>query len=352
MTRPAPQLAALLTLLATAATAAAQPRLPGVVAAPTPWANKLFVPDIQRDPSQAAPVEVVQDFGTLPKGTLAVHKFIITNVYAVPLQVTEIRRTSEAVQAYPPEKVLQPNDKAEFVVTLDTAQFTGARSETLQVSFGTASVSTATIRLKATSRADVMLAPGSFNFGIVGPGATPTKSVTVEYAGKSKDWSITGVVPPNGTFEVTTSSGGKNKTKISVTLKTGTAAPGPFNDFLQLVTNDPTTPVINVAINGTLQTPLKVSPAAIAFPAMKLGQTVSFRVIVSGNDVGAFKIDPLPDTGDGLTVETLNGASPIHTIVVKFTPTKAGDYKRDLQIKTTIKGTPTVDISVTAPVVP
>lgn len=257
------------------------------------------------------------------------------------------------MQAYPPEKILQPNDKAEFVVTLDTGTFTGERSETLQVSFGPASVSTATIRLKAVSRADVMIAPGSFNFGIVTPGSTPTKSITISYTGKQQDWAVTGIVPPGGPFEVTTTAAKGNATKISVTLKTGATVPtGSLNDFLQLRTNDPTTPVVNVAINGMLPSPVEVSPNAVSFPTVKVGQPVTFRVIVRGNGIGPFKIEPLVDSGDGLAVQCLNAPLPNHTIVVTFTPTKAGDFSRDLQLKTDIPSNATVNLKVTAKVVP
>ena len=323
-------------------------------AAPSAWANKLFLSNVEADPSQPAPGEVVHDFGTLPKGTLAVKTFTVTNIYAVPMQVTDVRRTSETVQAYPPQRLLQPNEKAEFVVTLDTARFVGAGSETVQVSFGPTNVSTATLRVKATSRADVMLSPGSFNFGAVAPGASPTKTVTVEYAGKQKDWAVTGVVAPAGPFDVTTSDAGRGKTKINVTLKANAAtATGSLNDFLQLRTNDPATPVITVAINGTLRAPLEVGPSNVAFPQpVKIGETVAFNVIVKGSNVGPFKIEPLADGGDGLSVQTLNAPNPVHTITVRFTPTKAGVYAREVKLPTDLKGQPTVNLTVTATVVP
>ncbi len=350
-----------MTRLATTLTAAllvalplcAQPALAPAAAAPSPWANKLFLADIATNPSQPAPQEIAYDFGTVPKGTLCVTKFTITNIYAVPVQVTDIRRTSETVQAYPPQKVLQAYDKAEFVVTLDSSKFTGAGTETVQVSFGPTNVSTATLRVSAVSRADVMLAPGSLNFGVVTPGSTPTKSVTLEYTGKQADWAVTGVVDPTGPFEVTLGESKKGKTKIGVTLKSkADGVTGSFNDFLQLLTNDPATPVINVAINGTLLSPLEVRPGKVNFAAVRLGESRSFHVLVTGNGVGAFKVDPLADIGDGLSVQTLPGEGPNQTIVVKFTPTKAGAFAKDVKLTTNLKSLATVNLSVVAEVLP
>ena len=322
-------------------------------ASPSPWANKLFLADIATNPSQPAPDEIAFDFGTVPKGTLCVHKFTITNIYAVPMQVTDIRRTSETVQAYPPQRVLQANDKGEFVVSLDTSRFTGVGTETVQVSFGPTNVSTATLRVTARSRADVMLAPGSFNFGVVNPGSTPTKSVTLEYTGKQKDWAVTGVVAPTGPFEVTTSDAGRGKTKISVTLKSqGGNANGSFNDFVQLLTNDLATPVVNVAVNGTLLSPLSVSPDKLNFGAVRLGETKTVRVIVRGNDIGPFTIDQLANAGDGLSVQTISEPTLVHVVVVTFTPVKVGDYAKDVNLPTNLKGAATVNLVVTASVMP
>ena len=351
MTRLATTLAALAFLSGTL-TAQPTPSGPGT-AAPSAWANKLFLDDIVANPSQPAPAEIAYDFGTVPKGTLCVFKFTITNIYAVPMQVTDIRRTSETVQAYPPQKVLQAYDKGELVVTLDTSRFTGIGTETVQVSFGPTNVSTATLRVTAVSRADVMLAPGSFNFGVVTPGSTPTKSVTLEYAGKQQDWAVTGFVVPTGPFEVTTTDAGRGKTKVSVTLKSQVGnASGSFNDFVQLRTNDPATPVVNVAVNGTLLAPLAVTPDKVNFGPVRLGETKTVRVIVRGNDIGPFKISPLADAGDGLSVQAIKDAALTHVVVVSFTPVKVGDYAKDVKLPTNLKGAATVNLSVTATVLP
>jgi len=343
----------LATLLLAGGQLLAQPAAGSGAASPSPWANKLFLDDIATNPSQPAPAEIAFDFGTVPKGTLCVHKFTITNVYAVPMQVTDIRRTSETVQAYPPQKVLQANDRGEFIVTVDTSRFTGVGTETVQVSVGPTNVSTATLRVTATSRADVMLSPGSFNFGVVSPGSTETKSVTLEYTGKQKDWAVTGHVAPTGPFEVVTADGGRGKTKISVTLKTNVgSASGSFNDFLQLLTNDPATPVVNVAINGTLQAPVAVTPDKVNFGAVRLGETKSIRVYVRGNGVGPFKIEPFADAGDGLSVQTIKKPAPVQVVVVEFTPVAVGDYAKDLKLTMSLKGGATVNLTVTATVVP
>src|SRR4051794_24220725 len=117
MTPPIRTVLTSVVLAALAGPAVAQPS-----AAP-PWANKFFLTDIASRRDKAPPPVVVHDFGTVPKGTLCAKTFTLTNIYDVPIQVVDIRRSCGCLQAYPPERVLQPNETAEFTVTMDTAQF-------------------------------------------------------------------------------------------------------------------------------------------------------------------------------------------------------------------------------------
>ena len=49
-----------------------------------PWANKFFT-----SKDDAPPRVIVQDFGTLPKGTVRTYRFTMTNIYAVAMDVAE-----------------------------------------------------------------------------------------------------------------------------------------------------------------------------------------------------------------------------------------------------------------------
>ena len=48
---------------------------------PQPWLAKTFGP----------PANLVHDFGTVPRGAQLRHDFVMTNVSAVPLEITSIR---------------------------------------------------------------------------------------------------------------------------------------------------------------------------------------------------------------------------------------------------------------------
>jgi hypothetical protein len=307
----------------------------------TPWANKFFVKD-------NPPPVITHDFGTVPHGTILVHKLTITNIYDVPMQVIDIRKSCTCLEATPPQQVLQPHDTAELTLVMNAGKFSGANTQSFFVTFGPQYVSTAVIRVSANSRSDVTLNPGQLNFGVVALGGKPSQAMTVKYSGKQKDWKITGVVPPTGPFDVQVKENGRGgllglgspEFTVTVSVKEG-AAPGPLSETLSLKTNDATAPVVLVSIAGTVQAPVTVSPANVSFGSVKVGQTFEQKVMVRA--AKPFTVQPLAETADGLALETFPIAGPVQIVTVKFTPKAAGKFAKTLTLQTDL-GPATVSV--------
>ena len=85
---------------------------------------------------------------------------------------------------------------------MNAGKFVGHNAQTFYVTFGPKFVSTAVIRVQATSRTDVTLTPGAVAFGTVPLGSKTSQAVSVKYSGRTRDWKLTEVVPPQGPFEV------------------------------------------------------------------------------------------------------------------------------------------------------
>ncbi len=311
----------------------------GAAAQAAPWANKFFLPDIATNREQAAPAVVTHNFGEVPHGTLCVHKFTITNVYDVPMQITDVRKSCSCLDYIPMTKVLEPNETAEFTVTMNTAKFVGQNAQTFYVAFGPKFVSTAVIRVSATSRTDVSVSPGAVSFGTVPQGTRLNQSVQVKYSGRTRDWKVTEVVPGTYPFEVKlseTSRGGPLRGgaeyQVDVTLN-GNAAPGPISEQVTLKTNDPTNPFIHVGVTGTVVAPLELAPGKVRFE-VKVGESATQRVLVRA--AKPFKVVGVDGAGDGVTVElpAAPAALPVQVIVVKFEPKQPGAVARQLRIRT------------------
>jgi hypothetical protein len=181
---------------------ASQPAQPAA-----PWANKFFLPDIATNRDQPAPAVVTHNFGEVPHGTLCVHKFTVTNIYDVPMQVADVRKGCTCLDYIPLTKVLEPNEAAEFTVTMNTGKFVGANSQNFYVTLSSTSreqffSSTAVLRVSATSRTDVSVSPGAISFGTVPQGTRLSQSVQVKYSGRTRDWKLVEAVPGSYPFEV------------------------------------------------------------------------------------------------------------------------------------------------------
>lgn len=329
-----------LVLSALAGPALAQPVGP-------PWANKFFLPDIDKNPTQPAPTVVVHDFGAVPKGTLCAKKFTLTNIYDVPMQVIDIRRSCGCLYAYPPERVLQPNETDEFTITMDTAQFTGPNAQTIDVTFrgvkdGAEHRGTAKLYIRGNSRPDVTISPGAVLFGAVAQGAKPTQALTLEYTGSKRDgWKVTGVVPPTGPIDVEVRDAGRGpagaKYYVNVTLKPDAPA-GALAEVVTLKTNDPAAPLVQVTVTGLVQAPLVLSTDRLEFPKTKVGEETVLKVLVRSSNSHKFLIRPVADDGSGFSVETFPGPSPVHNVTVKFRPAKPGVVRREIALTTDLDG--------------
>src|SRR3954469_13104649 len=86
-----------------------------------PWGNKFFAP---KDP----PPVVVHDFGTVPFGTTLTHRFALTNIYAVPMQIVEDRKVScGCVRIVRYTQKLEPRETGFVDIEMDGRRFQGSK---------------------------------------------------------------------------------------------------------------------------------------------------------------------------------------------------------------------------------
>lgn len=328
-------------LAQTKGTAQPAPAAQPVVA---PWANKFFLPDIATNREQTPPPVIVHNFGEVPHGTICAHKFTVTNIYDVPMQITEVRKSCTCLDAVPFTRPLQPNESAEFTVTMNAGKFVGFNAQTFYVTFGPRYVSTAVIRVQATSRTDVSINPGGVAFGTIAVGTRPSQSVSIKYSGKMRDWKLTEIAPVQGPFDVKAtevSRGGPFRGgveyQVEVTLKSN-ARPGPVAEQLHIKTTDPAHPVVQVAITANIASPLELAPGKVRFETIAVGQSATQRVIVRA--AKPFKILGVDGAGAGVTVElpATTAALPVQFVTVKFDPTQSGRVARTLHIHTDLDG--------------
>lgn len=311
-----------------------------------PWANKFFAP---KDP----PPVVVHDFGTVPWGTTLTHRFPVTNIYAVPMQIMEDPKVScGCVRIVRYTQKLEARETGFVDVEMDGRRFQGSKAVTIQVRFGPKYQSTAILQVRAFGRADVQINPGQASFGVVALGQRPTQTIDITYTGQQLNWQVTGVDTTNApSVEATVERlpavrGNGAVYRATVSLKPD-AESGMIQDQLLLRTNDPTSPALAVPITGTVQAPLFVVQGAnVKLDQVPVGQEAARNIMVRGNK--PFKITKVEGQGDGLTVKFLPIPNPVQVVTITFQPTQPGELRRKLLITTDQNETTAVTVEASA----
>ena len=297
------------------------------------WAEKMF-----KDGN------LVHDFGTVPHGAQLFHRFTVTNIYAVRMEITQIVPGCGCVTATVAKRVLEPRESTTLDIQMDARKFTGPKKVDIRVTVGPDFVSTAELHVTANSRGDIVFNPGQVTFGTVALGQTPSATVDVEYAGKMA-WTVSEATTPKEapfTAEVKEIYRRPNQVgyQVKVTLKSD-AVPGPFKEFVYLKTNDPTAPLVPVLVDGSVQSPLTVAPAALSLGAVKMGEALTRRVVVRGNKpFRVLGIDGPPEVTLGS--EPSATANTVQTVTFQVNPDKAGAFKHEVKVKTDLQEAPVI----------
>jgi hypothetical protein len=312
---------------------------------PTSWAEKLFQGN------------TAKDFGVVPHGAQLTYRFPMKNIYAVPLEITDVRKSCGCVTATPSTKVLKPQESGYIDIQMDGTRFNGPKAVNIFVTVGPEFISTAVLHVSANARTDVVLNPGEFNFGTVPRGSSTTQVIDIQYSG-SHDWRILEVVNgPDSPVEVKLTETfrqapgrlrkpGKVGYRLEATLKP-TATDGPFRYQVGLKTNDQAQ-VLSVPAEGAVQAALIAAPDTINGVNLKMGQALTKKVFVRGNR--PFRITEVTGQGDGVTVQFEQGrTSTAHFLTVLCQPQKAGALQRQLVIRTDVEkesATVALDVNV------
>lgn len=278
------------------------------------------------------------DFGSVPRGAQLYYQFQLTNIWAVPLEITNVRTSCGCVTATPSLTKVDSRQSATIDVTMDARRFTGSKTISIYVTVGPEYVSTATLTVSANSRADVVFNPGQISFGVVPRGQSPTQVIDVEYAG-ALDWRATEVVsngaPIDATLEELYRRPGQVGYRIKATLKADAPA-GTIKHDLLLKTNDPASPLVPVLAEAIVQASLTVVPSTLSMGTPKVGETVTKSVVVRGSK--PFKILAIEGLGDGIAAALPPTVAPVQIVTVKYQPGQAGGLKRELKIQTDLEG--------------
>ncbi len=291
------------------------------------------------------------DFGTVARGAKAFGHFKIKNLYEETVHIAGVRSSCGCSSPTIVNPTLKTYEEGEIVVQFNTSSFLGYKSATITVTIDQPYYAEVQLHVQGYIRSDVVINPGSVQFGTVDQGQPAEQRLVVNYAGRS-DWQLLDVQSAYPHVEVEMNQIANNGSQISyellVRLKED-APSGYVSDQLVLVTNDTRAKQIPLLMEGRVVPQIAVSPAPLYLGDLKPGQKVTKQLVVRGKQ--PFKITDIRCANGSFTFSKPDEAKPLHLVAVTFTPAKPGRVHEQIEIRTDNSESVTASVAAYANVV-
>ncbi len=318
---------------------------PGVARA-AGWADAMFA-------------ERAHNFGSVPRGAKVKHEFILTNRLAEPVTILNLRASCGCTSGKASVSLVNPGESAVVEAQMDTRNFLGLKSTILYVMLVTASGREAEVRLGVTSNilADIVLNPGSIDFGTVMKGQTPSQTLTIDRIG-APGWKFQRMLSASRVLtaqlaEVKRDPRGAVSYTLTVGLKADAPA-GPVRDEIRLVGNDRESQSIPITVTAFVRGDLTAAPSVLAMGEVHSSGGKQGRFVIRASR--PFAITGVEGVGDGFSVAPPDGSrKTMHVLAVDYKPeegTTRGDLRRVFRVQTDLPGEPPLDLTATLHVQP
>jgi hypothetical protein len=295
------------------------------------------------------------DFGTVACGAKVEHTFIVENVYEEDMIIESVYSSCGCTIPTFNKQVIATREKAEITAELDTVGSIGRKDTTLTVVFGGEFPGEVQLHLHAYIRSDIVVNPGSVQFGSVAQGTKAQQKLAITYAGRP-DWEIVKVESPVPYIEAHVAKSpnpeaGQVAYELIVDLKEN-APVGYIRNHLVLVTNDQAAQASRVplAVEGIVNSPISIAPSLLSMGVIKTGETATRAVIIQGHN--PFRITSVESSDPRLTCEIPEAEQTLHKLPITFS---AGDTAENVSAKISIQTSPSsskpLEVSISARVI-
>jgi hypothetical protein len=309
-------------------------------AAAASWADGLFD-------------ELSKDFGSVPRGPTLTHQFRVTNTTQGPVHIAGVRVSCGCVTAAALNTWLQPGESTAVQARMDTTRFLGVKSVTIYVMFDRPALEEVRLWVQANARNDFSVTPDTLAFGQVKRGATPAAAVAVTFYG-SGDTQVVDVRAESNYVRPELKEVRREGSLVGYELTTRLRPDTPVGKWytdVWLLTNSAAIPQVRVPLTVDVESPLTVSPEALALGQVPVGGESERRVIVRG--VRPFRITGVQGAGGPLAVrDSAPDSKPIHVLTVRLKADKPGELSRTLRVHTDLPDEGEVEFQVSAQILP
>lgn len=277
------------------------------------------------------------DFGSVARGAKAEYRFVFENLYMEDVHVASVRTSCGCTTPSIETPLAKTYEKGSILAHFNTDTFLGQRGATLTVTVDKPFYAEVQVHVRGYIRGDVVVEPGSVEFGSIDQGIGFEQSVTVTSAGRG-DWQILDVKSANPHITAKAVETGRSYGQVSYALKVLVDASTPagyLNDHLMLVTNDNSTPQMPVLVEGRVMPSITVSPTALFMGVVQPGQKVTKQLVVKGKKPFRILGVACEDKSFQFDTSKEDTAKELHLIPVTFTAgADAGKVVKTIKINT------------------
>lgn len=293
------------------------------------------------------------DFGPLARGVKARHGFVLTNKLNEPITILNIRASCGCTSGRANASSLAPGQQAIIEAEMDTRNFVGRKETTLFVSLVTAGGREGEIRLPISSviLSDIVLNPGTIDFGMVGKGQTPERTLTIDRLG-SPNWRVTRMLSACRAIDAEMNEVARNGSTVTYRLTARLkpdVRPGLIRDEIRVVTNDPENPGIPIQLQAQVRGDLTAAPSVLGLGNVSSAGGAQGRFVVRGPR--PFRVVKVEGAGDGFSLEPAEDrAKGLHVLLLSYKPEEGktrGDLRRTFRVLTDVPDEPAVELTAT-----
>ena len=135
------------------------------------------------------------DFGPVPRGAKVRHNFVFNNWSGEVVSIVDVHASCGCTRGRASANRVEAGRSAAIEAEMDTRNFVGKKATVLTVTLRTDSGRESEVQLGVSSNilSDIVLNPGTLDFGTVTKGRTATLAMTIDRIG-NPDWRIVRMV--------------------------------------------------------------------------------------------------------------------------------------------------------------
>ncbi len=274
------------------------------------------------------------DFGTVAVGAKTEFRFPVINPFGSTMHIQSVRASCGCTTPTVETPYINPNEQGTIHARFNTDTFKGKKGATLTVVIDQPIHTEVRLKVDGYIRSDIVFSPGSIDFGKISQGKGAKKSTKLYYAGRDS-WGIIDVQSNRPWLEPEikelSRGGGRVNYELSVNVRED--ATGSFVDEVVIITNDKTKPRVPIRVTGQIDSPLAISPSAIALGSLKPGEAVQQKLVLIGAE--PFRVTSITVDGWNVEFSPTPEAKRSQVLMARFTPTGkvTGRQKSEIEIR-------------------